>query len=201
MLTSGMIKPDYHKQMAGNSGSKRYVVDEEAFYNHQDKKEKKEKLEKEGQEMAEKSGKEGGDKKSYDKLGEPNLMKKLGLEKETDEDIIGKASDKDKKKSKEEQEREDGINEVKKIISEAHHDLPDLGNFMKEVDLLDLDFNASSSPTLPKSAEFDLYAFDKLPVHAPAQPQTQKYDFDLTAPANPSQAQAATGINLMNYKK
>lgn len=79
----------------GPSGQRRLVVDEEAFFNYHEKK----KLQ--GDEMMDEKEKLS---KTYDKFGEPNLAKKLGLENETDETIVKK--DDGKKKTKEELEKD-----------------------------------------------------------------------------------------------
>jgi hypothetical protein len=76
------------------SRQKMMVVDEDAFFNYHEKKS----LQK-NEEMDEKSSPE----KSYDKQTEPNLFKKLGLEKETDQTIVKKEGS---KKSKEDLEKE-----------------------------------------------------------------------------------------------
>ena len=88
-------------------GEKRLVVDEEAYFNYQEK-EKQLKTMKEGS-MDDKEV----NPKGYDKFSEPNLAKKLGLENETDETIVKK--DDGKKKSKEELEKD-----VPSVNAERH---------------------------------------------------------------------------------
>ncbi len=83
-----------------NGSTRRMVVDEDAFFDQQETKAINNKQNPET-EMKEK---EEPKKTSYDKMGEPNLARKLGLEPETDEAIVKKTDS--KKKSKEDLEKE-----------------------------------------------------------------------------------------------
>lgn len=109
------------KSSKSTVGKKKYVIDEDAFYNQ-----------KEGEDsdgMEEDKGKKSS---KYDKpMGEPNLAKKLGLD-EDPEEKANREKDKDRKKTKEELEKEKEIDEVRQIIEGSSK----FNKYIKEVDLL-----------------------------------------------------------------
>lgn len=118
---------------------KRYVVDEEAFYNQKDN---------DDDHKQPTSSPKKPPTQAYDSHPkEPNLARKLGLDDEEAEPSA-KPSDKDKnkKKTKEELEKEKEIDEVRKIIENDSK----LNKYIKEIDLLGVDIDdahASSSKT------------------------------------------------------
>lgn len=92
-------------------------MDEDAFFNQQENKAINPKP---APESEMKENEEGVKKSSYDKMGEPNLAKKLGLEPETDEAIVKKPDS--KKKSKEDLEKEVARSDLESNRrSEKHH--------------------------------------------------------------------------------
>lgn len=155
LISGGTLKNELFKSEQSSSGPgrnpapsyKRYVVDEEAYFNEQDR--QRDEGMGEGKTILTTTKKETGSTQTpYDKFSEPNLAKKLGLAPETDEDIVGKKSDPKRKKTKEELEKEQDIAEVQKIISEGGSTLPDLSKYMREeVDLLGIDITTPAQPT------------------------------------------------------
>ena len=100
-------------------GRKKYVIDEDAFYNQR-----------EDEEIDEKKP------QKYDSYkNEPNLARKLGLE---DDSAPEKPKEANKKKSKEDLEKEKEIDEVRQIIEKD----TGFNKYIKEVDLLGLDIEA-----------------------------------------------------------
>jgi len=114
---------------------KRYVIDEDAFYNQKDGEE-------DGDENPKpKTGGSGtSPQKKYDSQHkEPNLARRLGLDEEAmEKDKADKEKDKNRKKTKEELEQEKEIDEVRQIIE---GDNSKFNKYIKEVDLLGLDID------------------------------------------------------------
>ena len=116
---------------------RKYVIDEDAFYNQ-----------KEGGEDEKISPSKSKEEisKRYDRpLGEPNLAKKLGLDDEAvEKSKEEKEKEKNRKKTKEELEKEKEIDEVRQIIENDSH----LNKYIKEVDLLAFDIDDISPSKL-----------------------------------------------------
>jgi hypothetical protein len=124
------------------SSKKRYVIDEDAFYNQ--------KGDMDDEEIQEKDGK--SQKKEDSKNNEPNLARKLGLDEESVEQA---KKDKNKKLSKEELEKQKEIDEVRKIVEGGSR----INKYIKEVDLLDLETPAKKDSPVkqtPKAAKSKL---------------------------------------------
>lgn len=107
-------------------GRKKYVIDEDAFYNQRDDEEIDEK----------KPQKYDGYK------NEPNLARKLGLEEDGAQE---KPKEANKKKTKEELEKEKEIDEVRQIIEKD----TGFNKYIKEVDLLGLDIDVEPKVNRP----------------------------------------------------
>ena len=137
ICSGNTYKNELFRQAGGGTGTastgqRRYVVDEEAFFNAQE----------------EKTGEEMGDK------GQKSLGNRLGLEEETEEP----KKDPTKKKTAEELEKEKEIEEVRKIIGDGK-ELQGLGKYMKEVDLLEIGFDPAIMAD-NNTGEIDLFTFD-----------------------------------------
>lgn len=121
-----------------NSSKKRYVIDEDAFYNQ--------KGDLEDEEIQEKNG--ISSKKGNTKENEPNLARKLGLDEESVEQA---KKDKNKKLSKEEIEKQKEIDEVRKIVEGGSR----INKYIKEVDLLDLETPAKKDSPVKQTPKAD----------------------------------------------
>lgn len=139
------IQGEGSSRKSSKSSKRRYVVDEDAFYNQRDDAEgNHEKV------MSEKkaSSKQAG---GYDRQEkEPNLARKLGLEEEhTEKSKEELEKEQKRKKNKEELEKEKEIDEVRKIIESGSN----LNKYIKEVDLLGTDIgDSNNSPIGGKGA-------------------------------------------------
>jgi len=124
------------------SSKKRFVIDEEAFYNQKAGA---------GSENSSLSKKKKTEGEGYDRESrEPNLARRLGLDEDADQKSKEEIEkEKNRKKTKEELEKEKEIDEVRKIIENDSH----LDKYIKEVDLLGIDVNESSPSQSPKKNE------------------------------------------------
>lgn len=111
-------------------GRKKYVIDEDAFYNQR-----------EDEEIDEKKP------QKYDSYkNEPNLARKLGLDEDASPE---KPKDANKKKTKEDLEKEKEIDEVRQIIEKD----TGFNKYIKEVDLLGLDLDSEPQKHPEKQPE------------------------------------------------
>lgn len=133
----GRIQGEGKDTRNANKNKKRYVVDEEAYYNRKDEDDDTKKAN---------TGTKSSPSKQYDSHPrEPNLARKLGLDEDDAEEVKAKTEkDKNKKKTKEELEKEKEIDEVRKIIENDSK----LNKYIKEIDLLGIDVEDSHTPNI-----------------------------------------------------
>ena len=132
---------------SGDPKEKRYVIDEEAFYNQKDGDDEDENSS--GQKTKKTLGANTSPKKYDAQLKEPNLARRLGLDEEAMEKTKAEQDkDKNRKKTKEELEKEREIEEVRQIIEGDAK----FNKYIKEVDLLGIDIDDHSSPNQPTGA-------------------------------------------------
>lgn len=123
------------------SSKKRYVVDEEAFYNQREEDENK----KDG-DIDEKKPVSRPGRQMEKAEKEPNLARRLGLdEDQTEKSKEDLEKEQKRKKNKEELEKEKEIDEVRKIIESGSN----LNKYIIDVDLLGTDIGSPNNPKGP----------------------------------------------------